>query len=56
MTVADLSEKEALLAEDSKGVFTIEHFNNYPAVLVQLRVVTKKVARELLRDAYRAAS
>jgi len=54
--VLDLGEKEAVLAEGHQGVFTIEHFDNYPAVLVQLRVVTKKTLRDLLTDAHRAAS
>ena len=32
----DLHEKEGVLAAGIHGVFTIEHFNNYPAVLVEL--------------------
>ena len=56
VTVADLDEKEAVLAAGSRGVFTIEHFNNYPAVLVQLKVVSKRVLRELLVDGWLAAA
>ena len=36
--VEDLAEKEAVLAAGTKGIFTIPHFNGYPAVLVQLNV------------------
>ncbi len=56
VTVADLDEKAAVLAEGKRGVFTIEHFNNYPAVLVQLKVVGKRVLRDLLVDGWLAAA
>ena len=44
--VEDLMEKEAVLANPPKGIFTIPHFDGYPAVLIQLRLVTKKALRE----------
>jgi hypothetical protein len=53
--VADLHEKEALLAAPPKGFFTISHFDGWPAVLIQLRVAGKKPVREALLDAYRWA-
>jgi len=34
--VADIGDKEALLAEDPRVFFTTPHFNNYAAVLVRL--------------------
>ncbi|HZE67841.1 MAG TPA: hypothetical protein VE081_14490, partial [Sporichthyaceae bacterium] len=46
--VADLHEKEALLAAAPKGFFTIPHFDGYAAVLIQLRVAGKKPVREAL--------
>jgi hypothetical protein len=49
-----LHTKEAILAEGVRGVFTIEHFDNYPLLLIQLKTVTKKTLREMLRDAYEA--
>ena len=52
--VADLGEKEAVLGTDMRGVFTIAHFDGYPAVLVQLDVVTKATLRELLVDGWLA--
>jgi len=51
--VEDLAEKEAVLAERAgDGFFTIEHFNNYPAVLVQLDSVSEAVLREALLDGW----
>jgi hypothetical protein len=50
----DLHTKEAILAEAPRGVFTIEHFNNYPLLMVQLKTVLKKTLRELLEDSYDA--
>jgi len=35
--VADLGEKEAVLAANQDAFFTIPHFDGYSAVLVQLR-------------------
>lgn len=50
--VADLGEKEAVLASNTKGFFTISHFDNYPALLIQLDRVTKKALREAVVDAW----
>lgn len=50
--VDDLGEKEAVLAEGRRGVFTIEHFDGYAAVLVQLSTVGPKVLRELVISAW----
>src|SRR5437763_12535468 len=44
--VADLGEKEAVLAAQTTAFFTIPHFDGYSAVLIQLRVVTKRTLRE----------
>lgn len=54
--VDDLDDKEAVLGAGHKGVFTIEHFNGYAAVLVQLKVVGKKTLRELLLDGWLACA
>ena len=56
VAVADLEDKEAVLAVGHAGVFTIEHFNGYPAVLVELDVVSTEVLRELIIDAWLAVS
>lgn len=49
---ADLHEKEALLAEGIPGVFTMAHFDGYPSLLVELRLITKPVLKELIVDAW----
>ena len=49
-----MSEKEAVLAAGHKGVFTIEHFNGYAAVLIALRKARTKDVRAAIRDAHRA--
>ena len=54
--VADLGEKEAVLAAAPKGFFTIAHFNGYPAVLIQLRVVGRKALREAIVDGWLACA
>ena len=40
--VADLGEKEAVLGAETKGFFTIPHFDGYAAVLIQLKAVGKR--------------
>ena len=56
VAVGDLSEKEAILATHSKGVFTIAHFDGYAAVLVQLDRADKRVVRRLVIDAWLACA
>jgi hypothetical protein len=52
--VEDLGEKEALLAANPRGFFTIPHFDGYAAVLIQLKVVSKRALREAIIDAWLA--
>src|SRR3954453_21557551 len=52
--VADLNEKEAVLASAPTGIFTIPHFNGYAAVLIQLEAVGKRALREAILDAWLA--
>jgi hypothetical protein len=52
----DLHQKEGVLAAGIPGVFTIEHFNNYPAVLVEVEVVDHRDLRDLLVDAWLAVA
>jgi hypothetical protein len=54
LATEDLNEKEAILASGAKGVFTIQHFDNYPAYLLQLNAVSKKALREAILDAWLA--
>jgi hypothetical protein len=50
--VADLGEKEALLASDPRAYFTISHYDGYPAVLVRLAHADLEELRELLLEAW----
>jgi hypothetical protein len=50
--VESLDVKEAVLAAPPKGFFTIPHFDGYAAVLIALRVVTKKALTEAVEDAW----
>lgn len=54
--VADLSEKEAVLGSDTKGIFTIPHFDGYSAVLIELKRVSKRVLQEAVVDAWLACA
>jgi hypothetical protein len=54
--VADLAEKEAVLASSSKAIFTIPHFNGFAAILIQLQTVTKKALRDAMVDGWLACA
>ena len=56
VSVEDLGEKEAVLAANSRAFFTIPHFDGYPAVLIQLKVVGKKALREAIVDGWLACA
>ena len=51
--VADLGEKEALLAADPEKFFTTPHYDGYPAVLVNLPAIDADELRELITDSWR---
>jgi hypothetical protein len=54
--VADLGEKEAVLAAQPGAFFTIPHFDGYPAVLIQLKTVTKRALQEAITDGWLACA
>jgi hypothetical protein len=54
--VADLADKEAVLAANAKAFFTIPHFDGYAAVLTQLKAVTKNALREAIIDGWLACA
>jgi len=54
--LADLSEKEAVLAAGPRAFFTIPHFDGYPAVLIQLKKVGKRTLREAILDGWLACA
>jgi len=51
----DLEEKEALLAP-SQGFFTIPHSDGYAAILIQLKVVTKRLLKDAILDGWLACA
>jgi hypothetical protein len=53
---ADLAEKEAILAANPDGFFTISHFNGYAAYLVQLDVTSAEALTEALVDGWLASA
>jgi hypothetical protein len=54
--VADLNEKEAVLAAAPKGFFTIPHFDGYSAILIQLKRVSGQALRDAMVDAWLACA
>jgi hypothetical protein len=54
--IADLGEKEAILASEAAGIFTIPHFDGYPGLLIQLKKVGKRILREAITDAWLACA
>jgi hypothetical protein len=51
--VANLGQRDALLAADSKKFFTEPHYAGFPAVLVRLTAVTAADLKILLAEAWR---
>lgn len=54
--VDDLDDKEAVLSAGPKAFFTIPHFDGYPAILIQLKEVTKRALREAIVDGWLATA
>ena len=54
--VASLDEKDAVLAVDRPGFFTIPHFDGYAGLLIQLAAVALPDLRAALRDAWLASA
>jgi hypothetical protein len=51
--VANLGQKDLLLAADPVKFFTEPHYNGYPAVLVRLKAVKVSDLKMLIADAWR---
>jgi hypothetical protein len=56
VSVENLDAKDALLAMELPGFFTISHFNGYPAVLIALRKARTKDVRAAILDGFRAVA
>lgn len=54
--VADLAEKEAVLAANLDAFFTIPHFDGYSAILIELLKVTPEALREAIVDGWLACA
>ena len=52
----DIIEKEAVLQAGTRGVFDMAHFEGYPAVLIELRIVGKRALKELIVDGWLACA
>ncbi|MFT3697848.1 MAG: hypothetical protein QM831_32205 [Kofleriaceae bacterium] len=52
----NLDAKDVLLSMGLPGFFTIEHFNGYPAVLVELRNAHVRDVKAAIRSAYQCVS
>jgi hypothetical protein len=50
--VADLGEKEAVLAANHRGFFTIPHFDGFAAILIDLSKAGKRAVTEALLDGW----
>ena len=51
---ADLDVRDAVLAQRRPGFFSIQHFEGYPALLVQLEVADRHDVIEAIDDAWHA--
>jgi hypothetical protein len=51
--VADLEDKEALLASDAEKFFTTPHYDGHPTVLVDLPAIDVDELREVIVDSWR---
>ena len=56
LAVEDLAEKAAALEAGEDGIFTIAHFDDYPAVLVRLDVVNGATLEAAIVDAWLACA
>lgn len=56
VAVDDLADKEAILQAGHPGVFTIPHFDGYPAVLIQLSAIDDQTLAELVDDGWLAVA
>jgi hypothetical protein len=54
--VADLAEKEAVLAANPNAFFTIPHFEGYSAILIQLLKVTPEALKAAVIDGWLACA
>jgi hypothetical protein len=56
LRMESLDAKDALLAMELPGFFTIQHFNGYPGILIELRKARAKDVRTAILAAYQAVA
>ena len=54
--VGNMDEKEILMLNPPEGFFDIEHFSGYPAVLIQLRLVSSRTLKAAIVEAWYACA
>ena len=54
--VANVSQRDLMIAAEPAKFFTEPHYNGFPAVLVRLAAVSSADLRELLREGWRCMS
>ena len=54
--VADVGEKEAILAANPGALFTIPHFDGFAAVLIQVPEASAATLREVITDGWLATA
>ncbi|HSS93675.1 MAG TPA: hypothetical protein VLR46_06770 [Candidatus Dormibacteraeota bacterium] len=54
--VANMDEKEILMLNPPNGFFDIEHFSGYPAVLIQLPLVSGRTLKAAIVEAWYACA
>ena len=54
LRVANLFDKDFLLALDPEKFFTEPHYNGYPAILVRLSAVSRRELAALITEAWRS--
>lgn len=52
----DLQDKEAVLAGEPAGAFDMQHFENYPAYLIELTFTNEAAVREAITDGWLAVA
>lgn len=52
----DLQDKEAILAGEPAGAFDMQHFENYPAYLIELALTNEAAVREAITDGWLAVA
>lgn len=52
----DMHDKAAILAGEPAGAFDMQHFENYPAYLIELPLATEDQVRQLVTDGWLAVA